>query len=139
MDGDARSPRAAAASIDPRTQSQYWLTFDPCGDIGRCSEQLAEMLGRSASELEGLAVTSILERLPLRRETPGANIGTLMMSYVGGRWPLELMLGERWWLPVEALVRSLHVGDGPVFIVELVPRSEAGIGEAGSDRAHACR
>ncbi len=78
-------------------------------------------------------------QLPLTRETPGAGIGATMMSCVRGSWPLELMPGERWWLPVEAQVRSLRLGNGPAFIIELAPRSEAGSGEAGSDRVHACR
>lgn len=115
-------PQAKAA----RTKSDFWLFFNAYGEISYCSNALADLLGRNAADLKGLAVTSILQRLPLTRETPGGNIGMMTMNYVGRRSPLELRLGKDRWLPVYASVSSQQLSKGPAFIVELWPRERSG-------------
>ncbi len=110
--GDVASTRKAA---EPR----YWLFFNAYGEIGYCSDSLAHLLGQDVADLQGQGVTAILLELPVSRDTPGANIGVLMMNFVGRRMPLELGCDGGFRRPVHATFRSIHLGSGPAFIVEI--------------------
>ena len=110
-------PRAHPARAEPR----FWLFFNAIGEIGYCNNSLAKLIGRKAADLKGLAVTSILEQLPLRQGAPGGNIGMSTTS-MGRRCPLDLVLDDGRSLPMFGLVRSVRLGTGPAFIVQLTPR-----------------
>ena len=114
-------PRAHAARAEP----QFWLFFNGCGEIGYCNNSLAKLIGRRAADLKGLAVTSILQQLPLKRATLGGNIG-MMPNYMGRRCPLDLVLDDGRSLPMFGLVRSVRLGTGSAFIVQLQPRGRSG-------------
>jgi hypothetical protein len=117
----AGGSRARAARAEP----QFWLFFNGCGEIGYCNNPLAKLIGRRAADLKGLAVTSILQQLPLKQATPGGNIG-MMPNYMGRRCPLDLVLDDGRSLPMFGLVRSVRLGTGPAFIVQLKPRGWPG-------------
>ena len=96
-----------------------------CGEIGYCNNSLAKLIGRKAADLKGLAVTSILQQLPLKQATPDGNVG-MMPNYMGRRFPLDLVLDDGRSLPMFGLVRSIRLGTGPAFIVQLKPRGRPG-------------
>ena len=114
-------PRAHAARAEPH----FWLFFNRCGEIGYCNNSLAKLIGRKAGDLKGLAVTSILQQLPLKQATPDGNVG-MMPNYTGRRFPLDLFLDDGRSLPMFGLVRSIRLGTGPAFIVQLKPRGRPG-------------
>ena len=128
---DAHAPRNSPAAGDgsrahaARAEPQFWLFFNGCGEIGYCNNSLAKLIGRGAAGLKGLAVTSILQQLPLKQEIPGGNIA-MMPNYMGRRCPLDLVLDDGRSLPVSGWVRSVRLGTGPAFIVELKPRGRSG-------------
>jgi hypothetical protein len=108
---------------DLQTGSQYWLVFNARGEIGHCSDALARLLGRESAEMNGLAVASILPRLPLKRESPDGNLGALKADFVHRRRSLDLILGTSLRLPVYAWMQHMQLSRGPVFVVELSPRN----------------
>lgn len=118
------STRARPQERSEQSGSGFWLLFNVCGEISFCSQSLAQLLDRDAASLQGLAVTSVLHQLPLKRETPGDNIATMTMDYVGREWPLELTVAPGRRLPVVAWVRPYRLGTGPAFVVELGPRGQ---------------
>ncbi len=119
-----RAPLGPEPSATPALASGFWLFFNAYAEIGYCSDLLAALIGRTSAGLRGQAVTSILQQLPLRRDTPGGNIGLMTMNYLDRRWPLELRVGDRRWLPVYGWIRALQLGTGPAFVVELAPREQ---------------
>jgi hypothetical protein len=129
---DAHAPRKSPPAGDgsraraARAEPHFWLFFNGFGEIGYCNNSLAELIGRRAADLKGLAVTSILQRLPLTQATrPSGNIG-MMANYMGRRHPLDLVLDDGRSLPMFGLVRSVRLGTGPAFIVQLKPRGRPG-------------
>jgi len=101
------------------SERQFWLFFNARGEIGYCSEPLAQLLGRDAADVRGATVTSILPDLPVNAKTPGHNVATMTMNYVKRCHPLRLKLNDVQWLPVEAAIHSVHLGTGAVFVAEL--------------------
>lgn len=99
--------------------ADFWLCFDASGKICYCSRLLAGMLGRDESAMKGSSVTSIFPELPLNGKTPGYNVAAMTMNYVNRRRPITVTLAEDRRVPVEAAFRSISVGRGPVFLVEL--------------------
>jgi hypothetical protein len=67
-----------------------------------------------------------------RGESPAINVARMMLNYVDCCHRLHLLLRNGDSLPVEAAMRSVHVGTGPIFVVGLRwPNAPTACGEEG--------
>ena len=123
--GIRRRPGMARERIAARAEPHFWLFFNGFGEIGYCNNSLAKLIGREGRGSEGAGRHLDPQQLPLSQETPGGNIG-MMANHMGRRCPLDLVLDDGRSLPMFGLVRSVRLGTGPAFIVQLKPRGRSG-------------